>query len=295
MEKNKWTLITIILLLFIFIPCTIVGMLKKFEEVNKEHKFYYEGELYFYNSDKLIGKYTCKTDKCDYAEYQEIDTGNMNKTTLIDNKYAFIKDGEVIYLYDIELNNALIEYQEIKGYSLPILNNSYITKTKDKWGLISLTPSLLPVVVNKYDGIYLNYNEHNFDINLNYVFVKELENYKILNNNEEIFTSLNQIVECNNILVVTLLEDGTYKILNYDNQDYFSNDVITNYLIIDNFLAIWTLNGLDIYSMNINTDFPLNYLSSYTSEAEVKYEDNKINIYENGLIINTYEKTIENQ
>ena len=294
MEKNKWTLVTIIILLFVFIPCTIIGMMKRFEEVNKEHNFFYDGELYFYNNNELIGKYTCKTDKCDYAEYREIDTGNLKKTSLVNNKYALIKDGEIIYLYDIESNNIIIEYQELKAYSNPILNNSYITKSKDKWGIISLSPSLLPVLINEYDDVYLNYNINKQFVDLDNIIIKKEENYKILNKNEEIFSSLNKIVECNDIMVVTLLEDGTYKILNYDNQDYFSTDVITNYIIIDNYLAIWTLSGLDIYSIDINADYSLNYIASYSIAAEVKIEENSINIYENEQIISSYEKIIEN-
>ena len=131
-------------------------------------------------------------------------------------------------------------------------------------------------------------------IDLNNIIVKEEENYKILNNNEEIFSSVNKIVECNDIMVITLLDNNVYKILNYEGQDYFSNDTINSYLLIDNYLAIWTLSGLDIYSIDINADYSLNYIASYGIAAEVKIEENSINIYENEQIIGSYEKIIEN-
>lgn len=294
MEKNKGTLLTIIILLLIFIPCTIAGMMKHFEEDNKKHEFYYNGKLHFYKNDTLIGTYACQNESCDYAEYEEIDTGNIHKTSLMNNKYAFIKDGDKIYLQDIESNLTIIEYEELKGYSIPIENNSFITKNNDKWGIISLSPSLYPIVPNNYEEAYLNYNNQLNEISVDRIIIKQDDYYKIIENNKEIFTSINKIVEFNNELVVTILDDGSYEIVNYNNQDFFADDYINKYLILDNYLAVWNLDNMDFYSINSESDLTLNYLSSYSVDAKIKEDNKYINIYENDEVINSYEKIIEN-
>ena len=294
MEKNKGTLLTIIILLLIFIPCTIAGMMKHFEEDNKKHEFYYNGKLHFYKNDTLIGTYDCQNESCDYAEYEEIDTGNIHKTSLMNNRYAFIKDGDKIYLQDIESNLTIIEYEELKGYSIPIENNSFITKNDDKWGIISLSPSLYPIVPNNYEEAYLNYNNQLKEISVDRIIIKQDDYYKIIENNKEIFTSINKIVEFNNELVVTILDDGSYEIVNYNNQDFLADDYINKYLILDNYLAVWNLDNMDFYSINSESDLTLNYLSSYSVDAKIKEDNKYINIYENDEVINSYEKIIEN-
>lgn len=293
MEKNKGTLITIIILLLAFIPCTIFGMIKHFEDQNKNREFYFNGKLHFYNGEVLLGTYECKTEKCGYAEYEEIDTEKKIETTLINNQYAFIKDGNDLFVQDVTTNTKILDFEEIKSYSIPIENNSYIAKHEGKWGVISLEPSILSVINYEYDDLYLNYNNTINELSLEKVIVKEGENYKIIKDKEELFSTTNQIVEFNDNLIVTLLEDGSYAIVDYDNKNYFSQDHIVRYLIIDNYLAIWTPYNLDLYSMNKDSNTPVNYFTSYSAYAEIKLEKDKINIYEYDEIVESYEKTIE--
>lgn len=289
MEKNKGTLITIILLLMIFIPCTIIGMTKHFEEQNKNHDFHYNGSLYFYDNDNLIGTYECKTNICDYAYYNVIGTEEKKQTTLINNQYAFINDGNKIYLEDIKNGWSINEYEELKAYDIPIENNSYITKNEGLWGIISMSPSLIPYLANKYEDIYLKYNNEQTELSLETVFVKEKEEYKIIKNKEEIFTSLNKIVECTDDYVVTLLEDETYQIVSYENGNYFEDTNIIKYALYDNYIAIWSMYNLEIYSINRENEFSINYLESYDAYADVRVEDNKLNVYEYDEIIDSYE------
>ena len=293
MEKNKGTLVTIIILLLVFIPCTIFGMIKHFEDQNKNKEFYFNGKLHFYNGDILLGTYECKSEKCGYAEYEEIDTEKKIETTLINNQYAFIKDGNDLFIQDVTTNTKILDFEEIKTYSIPIENNSYIAKHNGKWGILSLEPSILSVINYEYDDVYLNYNNTINELSLEKVIVKEGENYKIIKDKEELFSTTNQIVEFNDNLIVNLLEDGSYEIVDYDNKNYFSQDHIVRYLIIDNYLAIWTPYNLDLYSMNKDSNTPVNYFTSYSAYAEIKLEKDKINIYEYDEIVESYEKTIE--
>lgn len=288
MEKNRGTLITIIVLLLVFIPCSIVGTIKHFEDKNKNHDFYYEGSLYFYQNNTLIGTYKCKTKNCDYASYNIIDTEEKKKTSLINNQYAFIEDGEKIYLEDIKNGWNINEYKELKGYSSPIEKDSYITQNKDGlWGIISMNPSLVPTLQNKYDDINLEYDSTQKEVKLNKIFVKEKELYKIIKDNKDIYTSENRIVECNENLVVTKLSDETYQIENYEHLNYFEDTNILKYLLFDNYIAIWSFYNLEIYS--INESNTINLINSYDSYADAKLENNILNIYEYDEIIDSYE------
>lgn len=296
MEKNKGTLISIIILLLLLVPCTIYGLVKHFEDNNKNKEFYFNGKLYFYNGDILLGKYECKTENCGYAEYQEIDTKKNNTTTLINNRYAFIKDGEALFVQDVVTNNKIIDFDEIKAYSIPIDNSSFVAKKDGKWGIVSIYPSVESVLEYSYDDVYLNYN-NNYgvsNVGLDKVIVKEEGNYKILNEKEEVFITTDKIVEFTDYLIITVLDDGNYKFVDYENQDYLPGNEISKYIMVNNYLGVWTKNSLDVYFLNENTTSPLNYLKSYNSYAEIKVEDQKINIYEYNKIIDSYEKTIEN-
>ena len=292
MEKNKGTLITIIILLIIFIPCTIIGVSKHFEEKNKNHDFYFEGQLYFYNNDNLIGTYKCKTQKCDYAKYNVIGTEEQKSTTLINNQYAFIQDGEKIYLEDIKSGWNINEYQELRSYNIPIEKNSFITKNKDGlMGVISLSPSLKPIVINKYDDVYLNVKEEDKEVSLQHVFVKEKEEYKIIKNEEEVYSSFNEIVDCTEEFVITKDGDSLYNIEDYNNIEFFDEN-ITKYALYDNYLAVWTYYDLELYSFSKeNMNFEL--LETFETYADVKIENDKLNIYNYEEIISSYELKVE--
>lgn len=290
MEKNKGTLITIILLLLIFIPCTIIGMSKHFEEKNKNHDFYYNGSLYFYDNAVLIGTYECKTESCDYAYSSVIGTEEKTQTTLINKQYAFIKDGDKIYLEDIKNGWSIHSYDDLQSFKQPLENDSYITISNDLWGIISLSPKLLPYLTNQYDEIYISSNEESGVISLEKVIVKQKDSYKIIKNKEEVFTSPNKIVECTDDLVVTLLENETYQIVNYANENYFADTDVIKYALYDNYIALWSLYDLEIYSIEKKeTALDINHISSYDSYSEIKVEDNKLNVYEYDELIDSYE------
>lgn len=288
MEKNKVTLLTIVLLLLIFVPCTIVGMNKHFEEKNKTHDFHYNGSLYFYNNDILIGTYKCKTDNCDYAYYNIIGTEEQKQTNLINNQYAFIKDGNKIYLEDIKNGWSINEYEEIVSYNIPIENTSYITKNNNSWGIISMSPTLTPYLINKYDEINIKHNEEDKIINLETIYVKEQDEYKIIKNKEELFSSSSKIIDSNDNIVVNVLDDDTFKIVDYENKDLFENETIVKYKLTANYLIIWTNYNLQLHSINKEGEI-LNFVSSYDAYADVKIEANKLNVYEYEEIIDSFE------
>ena len=124
MRNNKVVLpLTIILLLF-FLPCSIYGIYKKITyiapEDNPNHIHLYEGSLYYYDTNnKLLGSYKCKSNNCNDAiteiddEYLNYKDYKNNKTSIYGN-YVFINDDNIIYLYNLELNNTISEFKLIK-------------------------------------------------------------------------------------------------------------------------------------------------------------------------------------
>ena len=97
--SNKKVLYTIIILLIIFFPLTVLGFIFKDKEFtyqdnndNPKHLPYYHNSLWFYDNDELINKYSCQYERCTYL------------FPIINNKYVFINDGN-IHLYDI-INNT---------------------------------------------------------------------------------------------------------------------------------------------------------------------------------------------
>ena len=101
MKEDKGVLITIIVLLVIFLPLTILGYIEHNKmENNYEHKLYYQGYLWFYDNDKLIGK------------IEEYRNDNGNKMIKVSGKYIpynkdFItkidKKNNAIYFHGIEV------------------------------------------------------------------------------------------------------------------------------------------------------------------------------------------------
>lgn len=166
MQNRKSTLISIIVLLIIFVPLAIVSTFLHFQNANKgeenpNHEFFYNGKLYFYENNELLGTYTCESnDYCDYAvarnkfefDLLEHQAEKTDKITLINNRYAFLMDTTItnlndaeVILYDLETSKELGRYKEVKNYGIGIDHNNYLVKNKDDlWGVLQF-----------YDGVNL--------------------------------------------------------------------------------------------------------------------------------------------
>jgi len=244
-NKNRGTLILIIIFLSIFSILGIWGAVANFMGVNKEeieilntnHEFKFNGKLYFYDGDNEIGTYTCKTSDCDYAtltiddkdySLNSYDTENL-KTTLIDNKYAFIDDGGII-LYDVTKQRKISDYKAIKNYEIPLANNLYILQDVDGlWGVVKLGNVAATVINYEYDFIGCNktLNENN-ELSVDLFAVKDTNGWKIINNNNIIQGKyyLNEIYDYNESYVITKSKDNFYYLNSIDGDQLFSYDFI---------------------------------------------------------------------
>ena len=153
MEKNKYTLITIIVLLVVLLPLTIYGTYTSIRiNTNFNRSFKYNDKLWFYDGKKLLGTYACKTERCDYATFE-----NKEQAKIINNSYTFILDEGTIHLYNIKSGTVIATYDAV---DMGEYSNYYVMKQEngqEKWGAIEITSDIVNKIKIEYDGVkYLN-------------------------------------------------------------------------------------------------------------------------------------------
>ena len=147
MKKNKVVLPLIIILLVIFLPCSIYGIYHQVvfqkEQGNPNHLHKLDNKLYYYdNSDKLLGVYECKSSPCDDAipkiddEYLKYHVGEGAPLGIFGSEYTFIEDGSTIKLHNIKTNLSIAEFTLIKNYGASFTGGNIIVK--DNTGLYGL-------------------------------------------------------------------------------------------------------------------------------------------------------------
>ncbi len=177
---------------------------------NENHADKYKGLLYYYNDDReLIGTYQCinTVRDCDKAiggndiyNIYNSDPLTIRKENYIDTihgKYAFIDDSKnqlakpntedydrIIYLFDIEKNELIAEYKDIKSsyqdeYTKKYVgdNYNYIVKNNDnKWGIIKVNEdgTIEETLPFEYESI-------NYDQDTKYYIMKKDSKWYIYN------------------------------------------------------------------------------------------------------------------
>lgn len=275
MNKNKGTLITIIVLLVIMIPLTTISMIFHFsgmntkQEKNSSHNFYFENELYFYDKENnLIGKYACNNDQihCRYATntindkdyaldyYKESEAFAIK---LINNSYAFLvddtKENPTPFLYDIKNERILKRYKSVKNYGIGIENDSFILEDEDgKYGVLSLSGEPKILVSFDYDFIgiaNLINKEENKVMNDLFAVLKD-NKWFLVNAQDAILTEPidHEIVSYNGESII-IKKENEYQLINYQNEnlleeeDYIHLSFTGKYLnIVDNYNDYYVLD-----------------------------------------------------
>lgn len=312
MKNKKVTLWAIIVLLILFLPITIFSttmhfIQKETKDQNINHAFKFNGQLYFYKEDELLGTYTCQNfdSYCDYAfstvkkEYalNEPEVEKNTKLPIINDRYVFLLDDEIekindtdILLYDLVLGKVLGKYKEVKDYGIGIENDYYILKNQSNlWGVVSFEDGIALKVPFQYDyiGLIDKLDDTSNKIASDIFATRKNEQWQLMDSNNATFASeINQeIFSYNSEYIVVKQKNGMQLI------DYRRNIILPSMEYINfysKFLEIIDANNeFYLYDLNKQTKISNSYSVSSIEDIELKTEENKISILRNGNVEET--------
>ena len=318
MKNKKVTFWVIIVLLIMIMPMAIFSSTIHFNKKdikmsngeNTNREFKYNGKLYFYNEDKLLGMYECQNNDgyCDYAQNKtnteyylnERKETKASKITMINNRYAFIIDSPInslasaeVLLYDISLGQVIQRYKEVKNYGIGIDNNYYIVKnTDDLWGVISILDEVkveLPFSYN-YLGLTNKVNEETEKIEANIFAALKDGVWNLIDINGATFTSgFNTEIFSYNGEYVILKENILMYLVDYENKIYL-NDYSYKYIDFYNkYLQIIDAHDDTFYLYDLNKKAKISNTHKIENINEIKLrtKDNTIEIYHNDELVET--------
>lgn len=303
MERKKISLIIIIVLLIIFVPLSIFGIIfqngKNMLDENPAHDRYYKGYVWFYDeNDNFLNKYECKTEICELSSstidddkyginyYKE---GTKKEIDVINNHYAFIRDGELNYLFDITKGTAQMKFKSVKTYNTSIDGNLYILQNeRDVWGAARIGNEFMPVLSFEYDFIGLT---NNLDNNGNlvakrFIVLKDSMWYLVDDNDSALITKISYpIVDYSNTTVVAKV-DNSYKIYDYNNNEHFTDMSISKYILLNNCIGVVSGNYLHIYTNIASNSIKEIYLTDL-EHVSMESAGNIVNVKINDSVIDT--------
>ena len=306
MENKRVSLIVIIILLCVFLPLAVIGIINKdgknMLEENPNHEFSYKGHLWFYDeSDEFLSKYECLTKVCELSSSTIDDSmyninyykdGVIKQVPVIDGKYTFITDGELIYLYDVVHGSTLQSYKAIKNYNTKIANDTYILQNKDGlWGALSFGNGLDNPVKFEYDfvGLINNANSKGELLQEKYIVKKDSKWYLIDNENNSISGLFdNPIIDYTNDYIFSKTSNEI-KIFSYENYEYLQNFKINDYILVDKYIGLITDTHLMIYSDLGGNRIKAYSLTNLNGNIKLELNNNKIDVKVNEELIESIE------
>ena len=283
--------------------------------VNTGHADNYKGLVYFYSNSALLGTYKCinTSAKCKkvYAGYDEYNLKAKSELTkdnyehkfgIFNEKFTFIDDSKtqdavygepqytrIIYLFNIEENEILAEFRDIKESIYDDYyenssgeNNNFIIKSKDtnKWGVIHIDEegNIEEKIPAEYQSIeYDNDTEYYILCKNSKWSVYDLKNDKTLL--EDIETPIYDIWYNSNKTyyyktgidrTVGSLNYTNYSIYKFDKTPFLVNNNITEILGYDKFVLYvdkekMTINIIDYVGRNLDQT-PINFLQLSSDE-----------------------------
>lgn len=305
-KNNKVVLITIIVLLCIFTPLTVVGLLTRGNispiEENPNHETYYDGYIWFYDlNNDYLSKYECMTEICEFTNPTIDDDiyginyykdGTINSVSLMNNKYTFITDGAVINLYAANTGTVLQTYKAVKTYNTTLENNSFIVQNNDGvWGVISISDTLGAALPFEYSfiGLLGNINEEGTLSTDKFIVQKDTKWYIVDNTNNTLSGEISDpIVNFTNDYIFSKNTEQV-RIYGFDNTEYLDKYTIRNYILEDKYIGIVTDNFLLVYEHLAQDYIKSVVLTDKNSEVDLEKVDNNLNIKINGEVTDTIE------
>src|SRR5574344_133902 len=313
-KNKKSILILIIILMIIIIPCAIWGTYSHVTKSSKpvdnnvSKEFHYNGKLYFYNLNNLVGTYTCTGSVCDYA-YETIDddkyalnyhqVSDATQIKLVNDKYAFIVDtdnatvpytGSNITLYDITSNRSVGTFKSVKNYSVGLENNQLMLQNADGlWGVIALndTPSLIIPYSYNYIGVHDIIANNETTLETDMYAVNDTSGWKLINKaNADLTSYFKYPIYDYNSKYVILKNNNYYFLYNYQNAPVISfgyNDI----KFMGEYVGVLNTNN-QFYVINPSTTADVSKRYSVNSMDDVKYD-----ITSSGLTISINDTVME--
>lgn len=305
MKNKKVVLITIIVLLCIFAPLSVIGFIFKGDrnllDENPKHETYYKGKIWFYDeSDKYLSSYECQTEICEISKSSiDDDTYGINyykggnEDYIDDNKnFTFITDGSVVYLYSITNGNVMQSYKALKNYNTKIEDNSYIIQSNEGlWGVITVSDTLNSILPFNYDFIALkdNINSDNLLSNDKFIVFKDNNWYILDKNNTEISAYYDKpIIDYNNEYIICKKDNKIY-IYDYDKKEFLEDLSIDKYIINKEYIGVISNNILYIYSSLEDTYIKSITLPNNVSDISLDIKEDKIDVLTDNKVIESIE------
>lgn len=304
MKNKKVVLITIVILLCIFLPLTVIGFIfkddKNLLDENPRHDLYYKGKVWFYDeNDKLLSSYECQTEVCELSVPTiDDDTyginyykGTISSVPVEDNSYTFITDGAVLYLYNVKNGTTLQSYKSIKNYNTKINNNNYILQNSDGlWGVLTVGSTLSSVLPFEYDfvGLINKVDDKGILNSDKFIVLKDSKWYIVDSDNSAITGYIDDpIIDYTDEYVISKNSERI-RIHSYQNFEYLTNYQIKDYALEDNYIAI-VIDGFILIYNSLNTNYIKSIPLTTSGELDLEKEDNKLIVKINNEIIETIE------
>ena len=259
MNKNRFVLPIILLLLCVFIPLSIYGAIShknlKPDSDNPNHLHKFNNKLYFYDDNSnLIGIYNCESEACDDAqnnvddEYLNYYKGSDNTLPIIDNMFAFIKDGDSIKYHNIKSNKTIATYSQIKNYGSN-LGEGYLIIANDQGfnGLFDIKNGNYKIEF-AYDFMGVNKHYYNSgDDEIRFVVDEGGKWYIIDIDNKKLSKEIKgNIYDYNEKFVYTKKNDNEkveYVIYDYDGKRVLNNLKVITFYYFEKYNVVTTEDG----------------------------------------------------
>ena len=316
--SKKSTFIALVILLSIFVPCTVLGVVGKFmgisssgedePAINTNKEFLFNNKLNFYIDGVLISEFPCADNYayCGYAK-EAVDDGNYslnfyndnetNDLKISGNTYTFVqsisKDPTVIpytILYSIKDGRTLVNYTGVKNYTVGIEDNIFIVKDGEKWGAVSIGDSLSAVLDFKYDYIGLqDVKNSDGQIVANEFVVLEGTEWSIIGpNNIALSTQFEEnIVAYNGSNVITMTKDEKFKAYTYSGDVLLYGNMYEKLEFVGKHIGVYDDGKFYVFNMTTGEAMTQKFEYSNSEDITIDIEDSTVIIKYQGNVIET--------
>lgn len=297
--QDKKTLFTIIGLLAIFLPLSIIGTINNLKsknvvvDDNPNKDFIYNDTVYFYDDNgSLIDKYSCSNcsrsetiidDEAYHTNYYKNGTKSFGPT--IDSMYGTFKKDERIAIYSLVSHGIVTDYEKIKNYNTDHTNQVIITYNNKKYGATYLDGSNSGLK-SEYDYIAIpaHFKNNLLDTSM---FIGKINDlwYLLDSSGNAIMRAVEkEIVDFNSLYYITY--DGEYHIFDYEGNEYLNSITKNNVYGIDKYLFVDTSSELLMYG-DINEGIKESIKLSDYKDIYFSLNDNEITIMKEGKVLET--------